>query len=243
MRRHWSRLPLRRPSKTHRLLDVRDLLRGPRRFFLSILALFLVLSVGAAGVTAWRIWTYEVDPISGHADAALVLGAAVWGDRPSPVFRERIDHAIRLYEQGTVERIIFTGGQGDEGELAEATVARRVAMERGVPSADISTETESWTTWQNLYCARQVALTDGTEQILIVSDPLHMKRAVRMARDLGMDAYPSPTPTTMYRSWRSRLRFLLRETYFYLIYLITRPVRTAMATWETGTRLGCVFRK
>lgn len=180
------------------------------------------------GVAAGQIWTYEFDSDPDPAGAAVVLGAAVWGDRPSPVFRERIDYAIRLYQQGTVDRIIFTGGQGDAGELAEALVARQVALERGVPSAHILTEMESWTTWQNLYYARQIAVEDGLERFLIVSDPLHMKRAVLMARDLGMDAYPAPTPTTMYRSWRSRLGFLARETYFYLIYVISRPYRLVL---------------
>jgi uncharacterized SAM-binding protein YcdF (DUF218 family) len=197
---------------------------------LSIVALSLVLTVVAASAAAWQIRTYEVDLGPGQADAALVLGAAVWGDRPSPVFQERIDHAIRLYEQGAVDCIIFTGGQGDEGEPAEAMVARQIALQRGIPSADILTETESWTTWQNLYHAHQVALERGLEHFLIVSDPLHMKRAVLMTRDLGMDAYPSPTPTTMYRSWRSQLGFLARETCFYLMYLVSRPVWVAIGS-------------
>ena len=181
------------------------------------------------GVVARQIWAYDTDADLAHADAAVVLGAAVWGDRPSPVFRERIDHAIRLYQQGVIDSIIFTGGQGDAGELAEALVARQVALARGVPGADILTETQSWTTWQNLTYAHRVASDAGLERFLIVSDPLHMKRAVLMARDLGMDAYPSPTPTTMYRSRRSQLRFLARETYFYLIYLVSRPIRVGMA--------------
>lgn len=189
----------------------------------------------AVGVVAGQIWAYGTDVEPAHADAAVVLGAAVWGDRPSPVFRERIDHAIWLYEQGVVDRIIFTGGQGDTGELAEAVVARQVAMARGVPGADILTETQSWTTWQNLDYAHRVALDAGLERFLIVSDPLHMKRAVAMARDLGMDALPSPTPTTMYRSRRSKLRFLARETYFYLIYLVSRPVRVGMGVPKNGT--------
>ncbi len=58
---------------------------------------------------------------------------------------------------------------------------------------------------------------------IIVSDPLHMKRAMLMAEDLGMTAYPSPTPTTRYRSWRTQFGFWARETFFYLVYGVERP--------------------
>lgn len=153
-----------------------------------------------------------------RADAAIVLGAAAWGNQPSPVFRERINHGINLYKNRMIERLIFTGGQGDSKELAEAIVAKRYAIAQGVTASDILTETQSRTTQQNLYYAHQVVLAHQLNRVLIVSDPLHLKRAVLMARNLGMDAYPSPTPTTRYRSLKSQVSFLSRETYFYIVY-------------------------
>lgn len=154
------------------------------------------------------------------ADAAIVLGAAVWGEEPSPVFRERINHSINLYKNGDVRTIIFTGGIGDRDERAEAVIGKRYAITQGVKSSDILIETESRTTNQNLKNAQKVASSQQLTKFLIVSDPLHLKRAVLMARDLGMDAYPSPTPTTRYRSLNSQLQFLTRETYFYFVYLV-----------------------
>ncbi|NEU72290.1 YdcF family protein [Hassallia byssoidea VB512170] len=154
------------------------------------------------------------------ADAAIVLGAAVWGEEPSPVFRERINHSINLYKNGDVRVIIFTGGIGDKDESAEAIVGKRYAITQGVKSADILIETESRTTNQNLKNAQKVADEYQLTKFLIVSDPLHLKRSVLMAQDLGMDAYPSPTPTTRYRSLNSQLQFLMRETYFYFVYLV-----------------------
>lgn len=186
-------------------------------------AALLAVYVGAAA----GIYTYAQRPQMVPADAAIVLGAAVFGAEPSPVFQARIDHAIDLHRQGQVRKLVFTGGQGGSGEVAEAVVAREYALAHGVPAADILVETESRITEQNLLYARQAAARHRLRRFLIVSDPLHMKRAILIAHDLGMDAYPAPTPTTRYRSARSQLAFLARETFFYLGYLVARPLRAA----------------
>jgi uncharacterized SAM-binding protein YcdF (DUF218 family) len=171
--------------------------------------------------TAFSIYSYGNTNFVIKGDAAIVLGAAVWGDKPSPVFRERINHAINLYKTAMVRKIIFTGGVGENDELAEAIVGKRYAQARGVKPGDILIETESRTTHQNLLNAREVAFKySSLTKFLIVSDPLHLKRAVLMAQDLGMEAYPSPTPTTRYRSFKSQFQFLIRETYFYFVYQI-----------------------
>lgn len=65
-----------------------------------------------------------------EADAAIVLGAAVFGNEPSPIFRERINHAIYLYESGLVQKIIFTGGHDDDGRVAESLVAKEYALKK-----------------------------------------------------------------------------------------------------------------
>jgi uncharacterized SAM-binding protein YcdF (DUF218 family) len=179
----------------------------------------LVLAIASSGSS---IYFYGKPSNNIQAEAAIVLGAAVWGEEPSPVFRERINHAINLYKNKNVTTIIFTGGVGDSNEPAEATVGKRYAIAQLVKSADILTETQSRTTHQNLKNAQLVASAYQLTKFLIVSDPLHMKRAVLMAQDLGMDAHPSPTPTTRYRSFRSQAEFLIRETYFYLVYLVLK---------------------
>jgi uncharacterized SAM-binding protein YcdF (DUF218 family) len=157
------------------------------------------------------------------ADAALVLGAGVWDSRPSPVFEERIRHAIYLYREGQVKALIFTGGLGAGDRLAEAEAARAYALARGVPGEHIYCETVSRITYENIVQASQIVDRQGFTRILVVSDPLHMKRAVAMARDLGLDAHPSPTPTSRYRTWKSKLGFLLREGFFYAGYVLRRP--------------------
>lgn len=181
-------------------------------------ALLLVILV------AVRIYTYGNKGVDVKADAAIVLGAAVWGSDVSPVFRERINHAIELYRTGKVRKIIFTGGQGNRNELTEAAEARQYALANGIPLGDILIEESSHTTYENLVNAKQLADANSLRKLLIVSDPMHMKRAVAMAGDIGMEAYPSPTPTTRYQGWRSQMGSLVHETYYYLGYLARKVV-------------------
>jgi uncharacterized SAM-binding protein YcdF (DUF218 family) len=175
-------------------------------------------------LVALRVYHYGNDVVEVKGDAAVVLGAAVWGNEVSPVFRERINHAIDLYRSGKVRKIIFTGGQGNKDELTEAAEARQFAVKKGIPEEDILIEDRSHTTYENLVNAKQLADTNGLKKILIVSDPIHMKRALTMASDIGLEAYPSPTPTTRYQGWKSQMGSLAHETYYYLGYLAWRLV-------------------
>ena len=177
----------------------------------------------AAGLCAARIYSYRDSGTGATADAAVVLGAAVWGAEVSPVFRERINHGIDLYREGRVRKLIFTGGQGNPGEPTESSAARRYALRRGVPAEDILIEEKSHTTYENILYAKELAEAQGVRRVLVVSDPLHMKRAVTMARDMGLEADPSPTPTSRYRGLRSQAGQLAYETFFYIGYLLGRP--------------------
>ena len=188
-----------------------------------VLAAAVLLLAGYVVFVAVGIYQFEPADAVVSADAAIVLGAAVWGERPSPVFQERINHAIDLYEAERVEKIIFTGGQDGDGRVAEAVAAKQYASEHGVAASDILLETASQITLENLVNAQAVAAENGLTTFIIVSDPLHMKRSMLMAEDLGMTVYASPTPTTRYRSWQTRTGFLARETFFYVTYLLVRP--------------------
>jgi uncharacterized SAM-binding protein YcdF (DUF218 family) len=170
-------------------------------------------------LVALRVYTYGNKAVDVKADAAIVLGAAVWGDEVSPVFRERINHALELYRTGKVGKIIFTGGQGNRNELTEAAAARHYAIKNGIPERDILIEESSHTTYENVVNAKHVADANGLKKVLIVSDPMHMRRAVTMAGDVGLEAYPSPTPTTKYQGWKSQMVSLADETYHYIGYL------------------------
>jgi uncharacterized SAM-binding protein YcdF (DUF218 family) len=170
-------------------------------------------------VLGWEVLRYAETRDGESAAAAIVLGAGVSGNEPSPVFAARIDHGMDLYRTGRVRRILFTGGVTPGNERAESEVARDYAVRRGIPEGDTACETVSRVTRTNLTEA-QGLLADPRDRVLVVSDPLHMRRAVTMARDIGLDAHPAPTPYSRYRSWNSRAAFLSREVFFYAGYFL-----------------------
>ena len=195
-------------------LPIRHLLKRMGKVIAVLLLLWL-------SILAAQIVEAGATTANEQADVAIILGAAAYGDRPSPVFEERIKHGVDLYRSQKVKKLLFTGGFAPGANSAEASVARRYALRAGVPGHAILIETHSHTTRQNLVYARREMAAHGMNSALIVSDPLHLKRALRMARDLEIKAYAAPTPTTRYRTWRSKVGFLLRELYFYNQYLIT----------------------
>ncbi len=167
------------------------------------------------------VWRYGAKDQATKSDCVIVLGAAVQGTKASPVFEERIRHGISLYRAGKATKILFTGGIGDGQTHSEGSIGRSIAMQQGIPSTDILFEEKSRTTQQNLSEARALMQQNGLASAIIVSDPLHMKRAMMMAEDLSITAASSPTSTSRYRSLRTKLGFLLREVYFIHHYFFT----------------------
>lgn len=187
-------------------------------------ALFLLALVPALAALAWggavgaRIIAASGVSDPGAADAALVLGSAVRGCTPTPVFAARIQQAVNLWKAGRVKAVIFAGGLGTGDSCSEAEAARRYALARGLPAGALFREDLSRTTWENLKFSKVILASQGFGSVLIVSDPLHMMRAMDMARDLGLPARPSPTPLSPYRSLKKRLGFVAREAWFYTGY-------------------------
>src|SRR5690606_14876909 len=175
------------------------------------------------------------------ADAIIVLGAAAYDAVPSPVFRARIEHGLDLYRSGHAGLLLFTGGYGGGGaRFAESQVARRYAMRAGIPERDILIESSSQTTYQNLFQARQLMLEHQLQRAIVVSDPLHMARALRLCRRLGIQAVGSPTPSTRFRSFRTRWEFLAREVCFYHRDVVAAPPQAA---WPGAMMAGALPRR
>jgi uncharacterized SAM-binding protein YcdF (DUF218 family) len=187
------------------------------------LVLALCVALLAVGLIASRIYSFRNVRSEAQADAAVVLGAAVWSADVSPVFRERINHGIDLYRKGKVRKLIFTGGQGNPGEATESAAAKNYALKNGVPANDILIEEKSHTTFENILYAKELCDRQGIRNVLIVSDPLHMKRAMAIASDVSLAAEPSPTPTTRYVGLGSQMELLAHETYYYIGHLLRRP--------------------
>ncbi len=181
----------------------------------------LILLIGFSGTAAYDIWTYAKTSDLVKADAAIVLGTAVWGDEPSPVLRERINHSIWLYENDYVDKIIFTGGKTNGSTLAEAAVSRKYAIAHDIPAEDIYIEDRSMVTLENFRFISEIAELNELSDFLVVSDPLHMKRAIQMAEDLGFEVFTSPTTTSEYNSLTSIVPFFFREIGAYVAYSLS----------------------
>lgn len=182
------------------------------------LVIFFATAISLLLLVAFDIYRYGNVNEMRKADAAIILGAAVWKGKPSPVFEERIKHGMWLYRNGRVDKLIFTGGKGENSTYADSVIAKRYAVAHAIPGEDILVEERSTITEENIRYAAQVAKQNDLSSLLIVSDPLHMRRAMSIARDLRLNAYPSPTPSTRYRTPKTKSIFLAREVMFYIGY-------------------------
>ena len=130
------------------------------------------------------------------ADAIVVLGAAQYAGRPSPVLKARLDHAVELWKEGKAPWLVLTGGRGAGDTTSEAAVGRRYALREGVPDSAILLEGEGRTTTASLEAAAEILREHGLRRAILVSDPFHMLRLQILARRFGMEVYTSPTRTS-----------------------------------------------
>jgi uncharacterized SAM-binding protein YcdF (DUF218 family) len=171
----------------------------PRTLTRDVTLLVVIGVVGLTAVTAYA--TYRILDQGGRderrsADAVVVMGAAQYDGRPSPVFAARLDHAIDLYREGVAPRLVVTGGKAEGDRVTEAAAARAYAVVRGVASADILLEDEARTTLESIRGVRRIMDAAGLQSAVFVSDRTHMLRVLRMATDAGISAWGSPTPTS-----------------------------------------------
>lgn len=150
-------------------------------------------------------------PVVRKADAIMVLGAAQYNGRPSPVLRARLDYGIALYKRDLAQKMVFTGGVGVGDTLSEAEVSRRYAIKQGVPAAAILVERRGVTSAESVSAAATVMRDAGLRTALVVSDSYHMLRVELLARRAGIRPYRAPAPTPIDRSKR-RWRYVLRES-------------------------------
>jgi uncharacterized SAM-binding protein YcdF (DUF218 family) len=147
------------------------------------------------------------------ADAIIVLGAAQYSGRPSPVLQARLDQALALYRRGLAPRVILTGGTAPGDRTSEAAVGRSYLRRAGVPATAMLMETEGTTTRTSLSAVAAFAESLAIRRVIVVSDPFHLLRARTIARRLGFDALTSPAHRLPLRTWiLSQPRYLVEES-------------------------------
>lgn len=129
-------------------------------------------------------------------DAIVVLGAAQYNGRPSPVLRARLTHALRLYGEGLAPRVIVTGGIGRGDTTSEATVGRNYLVMHGVPPAAVIVQPQGRSTQASMTAVADWLVQKRLHRVLLVSDPFHMFRLRLEARRTNLEAYTSPTESS-----------------------------------------------
>lgn len=149
-----------------------------------------------AGYATYRVWSQGELDDRRPADAIVVMGAAQYDGRPSPLFAARLDHALELYRAGVAPRIIVTGGKEIGDRTTEGASGRAYAISHGVPANAILTEEDSRNTLESIRAVKAVLRSHGIANAVFVSDRPHMLRVLRMAADEGITAWGSPTGTS-----------------------------------------------
>ena len=175
-----------------------------------VLGATLLLCVAYVGVTFVLVYRASRHDGARPSDALVVLGAAQYNGVPSPVLRDRLDHALTLYEAGLADHIVVTGGRREGDVFTEATTGYNYLRARGVPDASLLKEVGGHNTYESLAASARFLRALDLTDVVLVTDGYHALRVKTIAEGLGLDAQVSPTDTRLSRG--SELRQLLRET-------------------------------
>lgn len=148
------------------------------------------------------------------SDTIVVLGAAQYDGKPSPVLKARLDHGIDLWKRKQGKLLVLTGGQADGDTTSEAAVGRVYAMKRGVPHASILLENQGRTSRESMLAVADTLGKRGMKTAILVSDPFHMLRLWIMGRRFGLTPYTSPTRTSpISPNSERRWKYVLSESW------------------------------
>ena len=178
-----------------------------RKFLgVSLLSIFL-LCLSYILIVFVQVWWNSTRDQARTADAIVVLGAAQWDGIPSPVLEARLEQALKLYEEGLSPIIVTTGSKQTGDRFTEAYAGLTYLLERSVPESSILVVVDGRNTFESLSATANVlAEKQIGSDIILVSDPYHSLRAKEIAREVGLQAWFSPTDLS------SSFSQLVRET-------------------------------
>lgn len=171
----------------------------------------LLVVVAYLVVTFVQVWLAANRDESGPAQAIVVLGAAQYNGRPSPVLEGRLRHVAELYGQDIAPLVVVTGGRRSGDTYTEASASASYLHSQGVPGAAVERETTGATSYESLASTARFLRERGIESVVLVSDPFHAYRIGAISDEVGLSATVSPTPYSAFSSVQ-QLRLLLRET-------------------------------
>ena len=154
-------------------------------FIILIILLILGINIFVVFSTKNNIITEESAKDLKDIDCILILGAGVWGDKPSPMLEDRLVQGVSLYNNGVAPKIIVSGDHGTE-EYDEVNIMKQFAIDKGVPSEDIFMDHAGFSSYDSIYRAKEIF---GAKKILIVTQKYHLYRALYIADKLEIEAY------------------------------------------------------
>ncbi|RKN84109.1 YdcF family protein [Paenibacillus ginsengarvi] len=164
--------------------------QGGKRWLRRLIAFVsaaVLLGLIWVGYVQWRIRSVQDMPLARDAQVAIVLGASLRNDKPSPALRERLEQAYKLYEIGGVSRLIVSGGLDDNGAtITEAEGMKRYLIGRGIPEEAILEEGESTSTYENLLFSKRIMDREGWTRPIIVTHQYHGARSMDIADFIGL---------------------------------------------------------
>jgi uncharacterized SAM-binding protein YcdF (DUF218 family) len=188
-----------------------------------------IVAIALLGAVGWLL--AQVSRVAGEiqqqsvldearpSDAIIVLGAAEYRGKPSPVLEARLNHALFLYLKHLAPRIITTGGAGGDPVFTEGSVGRAYLAERGVPPEAIVVEREAESTAQSVAAVAEIMRRMNLKSAIVVSDGYHIFRVKKMLESSGLQVYGSPRPSAASGGWREQWLYY-RQAVGYLLWKI-----------------------
>ena len=180
-----------------------------KRTIAGLVCLLLVLLLGYLFYVAKQIERQSTVDEAHAADVIIVLGAAEYNGKPSPVLQSRLNHALVLYLRGLAPYVLTTGGAGGDPTFTEGEVGRAYLVQHGVPSEAVLVEPQGATTAQSLEASVVIMRRMSLHSSIVVSDGYHIYRIKRLLQAQHITVYGSPRPSARSLSARE-----LRELYF-----------------------------
>lgn len=191
-----------------------------------VLAVFVLTAVFSINMyikrfSKKRILSIEQASLLDNVDCILILGAGVWGDRPTHMLQDRLDFGVTLYEMGASNRLLMSGDHGKK-DYDEVNVMKKYAIDKGVPSSHIFMDHAGFSTYESLYRAREIF---EANKIIIVTQEYHLYRALYIADKLGLEAYGVASDPRTYVGQRARdaRELLARVKDFFYVLVQPKP--------------------
>lgn len=191
----------------------------PRPILGVLLGVWLAATAIQLGSLTRQIQQQSTKDEAQPSDVIVILGAAAYRGRPSPVLKARLDHGLELYRRGLAPRLLTTGGAGGDPVFTEGEVGRSYLVGHNVPSEAILVESEGESTMHSMVAAAEIMRRMGLKSCIVVSDGYHIFRAKRILEAQGFRVYGSPRPRAP-RSRPAEWWLYLRQAAAYLLWSV-----------------------